>query len=373
MARARNLKPSFFSNEDLAALPPLGRLLFAGLWTIADREGRLEDRPTRIKAQILPYDTVSVDQLLNKLATAGFLVRYEIDTKRYIQVKTFAKHQNPHKQEQPSTIPPFSEPLPNNIGTSSEVLRPLSVDLNPQPLTLNPISTGDKNEVALKRLKPQPMEQEPDRPYAIPLPEEKPADSLVMLYKVLQGAPYDDRGWDGRGRWGRWKVQTIELLRIFEGEYAAAYKCLKSKGEELTAAGRTWTLNTIVEQAPLWRQQHGGEEHALVNRERFLRDVIEQRRQRKVEGLRKISTAGEIIHQRGNNGHLSSGNSQGGQHQNGGGVQRDGRALAAVQSGSLEGEENPEIPSEPGPRHGGGLGHDREGVDDPGPDGYVDE
>ena len=58
MARARNLKPSFFTNDKLAELHPLGRLLFAGLWTIADREGRLEDRPKRIKTDVsLPYIT----------------------------------------------------------------------------------------------------------------------------------------------------------------------------------------------------------------------------------------------------------------------------------------------------------------------------
>jgi len=35
----------------------LARLLYPGLWMLADREGRLEDRPLRIKAEILPYDT----------------------------------------------------------------------------------------------------------------------------------------------------------------------------------------------------------------------------------------------------------------------------------------------------------------------------
>src|SRR5262245_4448792 len=61
MARARLLKPGFFTNEDLVELPPAARLLFAGLWTLADREGRLEDRPKRIKLAVLPYDDVDVD------------------------------------------------------------------------------------------------------------------------------------------------------------------------------------------------------------------------------------------------------------------------------------------------------------------------
>jgi len=64
MARARNIKPGFFMDDVLAEIEPLGRILFAGLWCIADREGRLEDRPKRIKAEVLPYDECDMDNLL---------------------------------------------------------------------------------------------------------------------------------------------------------------------------------------------------------------------------------------------------------------------------------------------------------------------
>src|SRR5262245_30051913 len=56
LARIRSIKPGFFRNEDLAAFPFQHRLLFAGLWLLADREGRLEDRPKRIHADLFPYD-----------------------------------------------------------------------------------------------------------------------------------------------------------------------------------------------------------------------------------------------------------------------------------------------------------------------------
>lgn len=72
MARARNIKPGFFQNELLAEIDPLGRLLFAGLWTIADREGRLEDRAKRIKVALLPYDDCDIDGLLGQLEKHGF-------------------------------------------------------------------------------------------------------------------------------------------------------------------------------------------------------------------------------------------------------------------------------------------------------------
>jgi hypothetical protein len=105
MPRMRTLKPSFFSNDQLAEVHPLGRLLFEGLWCMADREGRLEDRPKRIKAEVLPYDNCNIDRLLDDLEHRGFILRYEVDANRYIQVLAFGKHQNPHVKEPPSTIP----------------------------------------------------------------------------------------------------------------------------------------------------------------------------------------------------------------------------------------------------------------------------
>ncbi len=103
--RARNLKPALFKNELLAEVAPLGRILFAGLWCAADRAGRLEDRPRKLKAEILPYDDCNVDELLDELDRRGFILRYEVGGTRYVQVVNFARHQNPHKAERPSIIP----------------------------------------------------------------------------------------------------------------------------------------------------------------------------------------------------------------------------------------------------------------------------
>jgi hypothetical protein len=105
MARARNLKPAFFQNDLLAEVDPLARLLFAGLWTVADRAGRLEDRPKRIKAAVLPYDDCCIDMLLNQLAGRRFINRYLVDDDNFIEITNFTKHQNPHCKEPESTIP----------------------------------------------------------------------------------------------------------------------------------------------------------------------------------------------------------------------------------------------------------------------------
>ena len=61
MPRIRYLKPCFFKDEDIASLPHQTRLLYQGLWVLADKEGRLEDRPKRIKAEIFPYEEIDIE------------------------------------------------------------------------------------------------------------------------------------------------------------------------------------------------------------------------------------------------------------------------------------------------------------------------
>lgn len=109
MARARNIKPGFFQNEDLAELEPIARLAFIGMWTIADYKGCIEYRPKRLKVQILPYDDCSMDEIVSALDKSGFIQTYSVSGQVYIKIANFEKHQNPHKNERDSgsDIPDF--------------------------------------------------------------------------------------------------------------------------------------------------------------------------------------------------------------------------------------------------------------------------
>lgn len=104
MARARNIKPGFYKNEDLAECSIWARFIFPGLWMLADREGRLEDRPKRIKGELIPFDAQDVEPLLRELAARGFIHRYQIDGASYIQISKFKGHQSPHYSEKASAI-----------------------------------------------------------------------------------------------------------------------------------------------------------------------------------------------------------------------------------------------------------------------------
>lgn len=146
--RARNVKPGFFKNEILAECHPLARILFEGLWCLADREGRLEDRPMRIKAEVLPYDAKpDIGTLLDELASKcdpdgkpAFIIRYSVGTAKYIKILHFLQHQNPHVREPESTIPAPDEHSASTVQAPDEHRTgpALSPSLNPESPILNP-------------------------------------------------------------------------------------------------------------------------------------------------------------------------------------------------------------------------------------------
>lgn len=106
MARQRLLHPDFFTDSELLALSPLHRLLFAGLWGLADRDGRLRDKPLELKIKLLPVDQCDVSSMLDDLADSGRIVRYRVEGMSYIAVSNFGRYQHPHKNEPESEIPP---------------------------------------------------------------------------------------------------------------------------------------------------------------------------------------------------------------------------------------------------------------------------
>ena len=103
--KSRILKQEYFIDDRLAACGPLAHILYLGLLGLADRDGRLEDRPFPIKVQTLPYYECDVDTLLNQLFSARLINRYEIENKRYIEIIDFSKHQKIHPKEAWFNIP----------------------------------------------------------------------------------------------------------------------------------------------------------------------------------------------------------------------------------------------------------------------------
>jgi hypothetical protein len=124
--RIRSIKPEFFKHDDLASLDPLCRILFVGLWCMADSEGRLEDKVKRIKAEVLPYDECNVDAMLGDLQRFGFVRRYNVDGWHVIQILNFTRHQRLSGKEAstPSVFPEeVTEATVKQSGSNGEAPR----------------------------------------------------------------------------------------------------------------------------------------------------------------------------------------------------------------------------------------------------------
>lgn len=223
MARLRTLKPTFFTHELLCELSPLHRILFEGLWCWADRDGRLEDRPRFLKTVVLPYDTCDIDPMLWDLAERGFIVRYEVDGVRAIDIPAFLAHQKPHPREAPSKIRPpefgtvskrevprMAQPE-HNLGVAQAQPRsdPGKTKVLPEqdlglaePGCLGDICLGD---FGLGEAAPTPGSAKVVLPEARPSSQKKPAsdyreltDSIYALFLEVRGVKYEfQKGPDG--------------------------------------------------------------------------------------------------------------------------------------------------------------------------------
>ncbi|WP_313382838.1 hypothetical protein [Pantoea sp.] len=204
MARSRNIKPGFFTNDELAECSPLARLLFAGLWTIADKEGRLDDRPKKIKALVLPFDNVDCDDCLKQLHDRQFINRYSVEGNAYIQISNWKKHQNPHCKEAPSEIPEpcASQPEPEEAPVKHDAELVEEPEIKPQVIEnteaqekhgASTVQASDKNNL-------------------------NPADSLNLIPDSLNLIPYNTQAADAtcEGE-GQATVHAMSGRYAFEG------------------------------------------------------------------------------------------------------------------------------------------------------------
>jgi hypothetical protein len=102
MARIRNIKPDFWTDEKLVELETWERLLFIGLWNFADDEGFMPYSPKRIKMQIFPGDSLEVSRGVQSLISIGAVELFTSEFGEVLHVAKWSKHQkvsNPSKSK----------------------------------------------------------------------------------------------------------------------------------------------------------------------------------------------------------------------------------------------------------------------------------
>jgi hypothetical protein len=121
MARKRYVSPQLFENEHLGDAPQDWYvLLFVGLWTLADRDGYLEDRQKLFKMKLFPYKERDIEEGLIWLNSINLITRYEVNSLKYIYIPMFTKYQSPHPKEPKNNVPRLAsclQPASNLLAT----------------------------------------------------------------------------------------------------------------------------------------------------------------------------------------------------------------------------------------------------------------
>ena len=115
--RIRSIKPFIWEDEKLGSVSREARLLFVGLITLADDQGRFRATTTVIVGHVYPYDRDAprrIPRWMHELADAGLVELY--GDSAYGWLPGWEKHQR-ISHPSPSLIP---EPLPNRSGAARE-------------------------------------------------------------------------------------------------------------------------------------------------------------------------------------------------------------------------------------------------------------
>ena len=111
MGRIRTIKPEFFQSQSVGRLKPYARLLFIGIWTLADDAGRTRGALNMLSGMLFPYDRIStrrIEAWLVELEGEGMIARYQVSGTDYIQVSGWREHQRINRPSD-SKIPAFTE------------------------------------------------------------------------------------------------------------------------------------------------------------------------------------------------------------------------------------------------------------------------
>ena len=125
MARRRMIDPAIWQSESFAKLTPLGKLMFIGMFSLADDEGKGRSKAIYLKSVLFPYDDgmrlIDVEKALSEIGSNMSVTFYAHDGNDYYRLDNWRKWQRVDKP-QPSIIPDpgVTETIPRIIPESVE-------------------------------------------------------------------------------------------------------------------------------------------------------------------------------------------------------------------------------------------------------------
>ena len=112
MARKRMIDPSIWQSEDFSKLSTLAKLVFIGLFSLADDEGRGRCNPVYLKSTLFPYEegirSTDIDKTLSEISSNMSVIFYSCDGSNYYSLYNWNVWQKIDKPS-PSKIVEYDE------------------------------------------------------------------------------------------------------------------------------------------------------------------------------------------------------------------------------------------------------------------------
>lgn len=112
MARKRMIDPNIWQSEDFSKLSTLGKLVFIGLFSQADDEGRGRCNPVYLKSTLFPYEegirSADIDKTLSEISSNMSVIFYSCNGSSYYSLYNWNTWQKIDRPSQ-SKIPEYDE------------------------------------------------------------------------------------------------------------------------------------------------------------------------------------------------------------------------------------------------------------------------
>lgn len=135
MARKRMIDPNIWQSEDFSRLSTLGKLVFIGLFSLADDEGRGRCNPVYLKSTLFPYEegirSADIDKTLSEISSNMSVILYSCDGSSYYSLynwNTWQKIDRPSESKIPEYNPQVMQRL--FVEDSSKVRRAIVPNKN---------------------------------------------------------------------------------------------------------------------------------------------------------------------------------------------------------------------------------------------------
>ncbi len=240
----RILKESICTSDTIEKLaaPATAETFFYRLLVNCDDYGLMDARPAVLRARTYPLRSDSIDLetikgWLRDLEAAGLITGYMINGQPYLQISTWAKHQQVRTQRTKYPPPEDGEPFSFAEAAESAACNQMksiasNCALNPNPIRIqsesnpNPNPNPDPNPIGGAARAPQARGQ---------APPEKPAryEAQALWATIKEAHGYEPSNSVERGGWNK-AIMLLRQAQVTPDEYPRLYRTYLTMYPNLT-------------------------------------------------------------------------------------------------------------------------------------------